>query len=391
MTDIDPTPTEPVTPAPAAMKDDVPDSAEPNLEPAPQPAAAPPQPDKEPAAAKPEPEPAFKSDPRNEIYARRSAQLKSEQEANDELFADRADARDPDAVERMRAEAAGQGLASDPGKSYKIKVYGEEREVPESAVIEAGVATLQKDAAAGRKMAEAARREAELRREEQRLLRVAENLRKGLDEHGQPLAPTKPPAPADASRGRTISKDKLEATVKALYSGDTEEATKALQGLVETISQNSGTPDAVSPEIVKSVEEAVVSRMESRQRQQSVESDISEANRIFREDYADISGDPDMLVMAQGLAGRLTQDPEWEGRSRAEIAREVGKRIRTKMSGANRGASAEVEARLTRKRAMPGAPNAHGRVPEPQTQRQFPSNQDYVQQLRLNSGSNSVR
>lgn len=376
--------TTPVTPA---LKDDVPDSAEPTYDDV-QAAAPPPPPAADDDADKPELEAAYKTDPRNAIYAKRTAMLKGEQEASDTLFADRAEARDPEAVERMRAEAAGEGVAPQPGKSYKIKVYGQEREVPESAVIQAGVATLQKDAAAGQKMAEAARREAELRREEQRLLHVTENLRRGLDEYGQPIAPTKPPAPADVSRGRTISKDKLEATVKALYSGDSEEATTALQGLVEAITQNAGTPNAVSPEIVKSVEEAVVSRIELRDRAQSVEKDIQRANEIFRKDFAEISADPDMLVMAQGLAGRLTQDPEWAGRNRADIALEVGQRIRKRMSGGV--GNADREARLNLKRALPVAGAASGRVPEPPASRPYPSNSEYIEQLRRNSASNGT-
>ena len=327
---------------------------------------------------------AYTSDPRNEIYSRRSEALKQQQEADQGVFEPMAGPEDPEP--EAEPEAAPEKSLAPAEKSVKIKVYGEEREVSESDVIRAGVATLQKDAAADIRMAKAARREAELKREEERILRAAENLRKGLDVNGQPLA-TNPQPPAQGVAGsRTIDKGMLEGAVKALYSGDTEEATEALQTVFTAMQQAQGTSNQVTPEIVKSVEDAVLANISARQSAERDEQDRLEANRIFREDFREIAENPDAFAMAKGLVASLNDDPQWQSRTRAEIAREVGSRIR-KLAGKP---GDPLAARRDQKRNLPNAGTAAGRQPAPQPQ-QFPSNSDYIQQLRANSGSNSVR
>lgn len=334
-------------------------------------------------------EPAYKTDPRNEIYAKRSRDLEAQQGQDEGVFPPMTGPEDEPGDE-LPAEPEKPVIASG-GKSVKINVYGEEREVPESEVIRAGVATLQKDAAADIRLRNAAQKEAELKRQEEALLRASENLRKGLDVNGQPLATT-PHLPAKGVAGsRTISKEAMEQladeTVKALYSGDADEAKKALMAYTGQLQQAQSQQSHVDPAIVKSVEDAVLANIQTRQAAERDEQDRLEANRIFREDFRDISSDPDTFAMARGLVARLASDPEWQSRSRAEVAREVGNRIR-KLSGQPSGDP--LEARRGTKRNLPTQPQATGRTPAPQPQR-FPSNTDYIQQLRANSGSNSVR
>lgn len=327
------------------------------------------------------PEPAYKHDPRNAIYAKRSQAMADEQAASDEMFSE---GRQTTALPRVEpAEPASPVANAD--ELVTIKVYGEERRVPKSQVDAAGgIAAYQKTVAAAEK-AQVNEARARLQTEEQRLLRIAANLRNGLDENGQPLAP-KPPTPGVPASA--IGKEALEATVRGLYSGDAEEATAALAALVEQIGARQGTSNQVSPEIVRAVEAQVLERIEERETSRTEARDVQEANRIFREDFKDIANDPDMMVWAKGMASTLSADPAYQGKSRADIAREVGTRIREKL-GKPPGTRSELENRRQLKDSLPQAPSGAGRVPGAKPQ-QFPTNADYIQQLRRNSGSNSA-
>lgn len=333
---------------------------------------------------KPKPEPAYKYDKRKDIYARRTQLQQEEQAASDDVFSE---GRETSALPRedrpARGEPAQPATAVATGDEFvTIKVYGEERRVPKSEVDEAGgIAAYQKAVAATEK-ARIQEERARLQAEEQRILRIAENVRNGLDEHGQPLAPKLPPQGVPA-----IGREALEATVKGLYSGDAEEAAAALEKLVTQIQGRQGTANEVSPEIVRAVEARVLERMQERETLRSEEKDVQEANRIFREDFKDIANDPEMMLWAKGLANTLSQDPKYQGKSRAEIARTVGNRIREKLGRPLQ--RSELDSRRDLKRTLPSSTSGSGRVPAQEPNR-FPTNADYIQQLRRNSGSNSA-
>lgn len=327
------------------------------------------------------PEPAYKYDPRNAIYARRSQVQAEAQAASDEVFNE---GRESSALPRADTppleEPAPPATPVATGDEFvTIKVYGEERHVPKSDVDAAGgIAAYQKAVAAAEK-AQVNDTKARLQAEEQRLLRVAENLRNGLDERGQPLSPKPPPQGVPA-----ISKEALEATVKGLYSGDTDEATAALATLVSQISGR-GQSTEVNPEIVRAVEAQVLERIEGREAERTEAQDVAEANRIFRENFKDIANDPALMVWAKGMAEVISADPQFQNSSRAEIAQEVGNRIRGKFGKP----TSELESRRQLKSTLTPSSSGSGRVPQVEPQR-FPTNADYIQQLRRNSGSNSV-
>lgn len=335
---------------------------------------------------KPKPEPAYKYDPRNEIYRRRTQLQEASQAESDQVFSE---GRETTALPREERVTGGEPAqpatpVATGDEFVTIKVYGEERRVPKAEVDEAGgIAAYQKAVAAAEKTRVNEER-ARLQAEEQRLLRIAENLRNGLDERGQPLAPKPPPQGVPVS---AISREALEATVKGLYSGDAEEATVALEKLVTQISGRQGTANEVPPEIVRTVEARVLERIEERESARSEARDVEEANRIFREDFKDIANDPEMMLWAKGLASTLTEAPENKGKSRAEIARQVGNRIREKLGRPLQ--KGELESRRDLKRTLPSSTTGSGRVPAQEPKR-FPSNADYIQQLRRNSGSNSA-
>lgn len=320
-------------------------------------------------------EPAFKTDPRNEIYAKHRDVRASEQQ----LF-------------QTDEEREAERLANAPEK-VKIKVRGQELEVDRAEIERAGIATLQKERAADETLADASRRAAAVTEGERRLALIEENLRKGLDAKGQPIV-SQPPAKGVADRSteeqtRAV-KETASAFLKAVYDGDREAGETALLSYGEALRAATQVPDAAG--IVKSVKDAVLHDLsesaretESRAAAEAAERDRVEANRIFREEFQNVADDTDLLAMAQGLATRLAADQEWADKGRAAIAREVGKRVKARLT-------TPLQAELdTRRHAKQGKsrPAAAGRQPA-EAPPAVPNNRQYIRQLQVNSGSNSA-
>lgn len=336
---------------------------------------------------------AYKDDPRNAIFAKRREIARAETTESNELVQQaREEGRGLMDPEPPAPQPADTPVAPG-GKTVKLVVYGQEREVPEAEVLQAGIATLQKDAAADQKLTAVARREQELRAQEQQLLLQAERVRQGLDPNtGLPLRTASQP-PATGAEPAAISTDVLQSTVKALYSGDAEQATKALETLVKQIGARAGTANPVPTDIVATVEQTVLARMDQRDRERSVSSDIEQANQVFKTEFADIAADPDRLAAAKGIRENLLADPVWQSKSRVEVAREVGTRVRkltTPAAPPPDPAVQTMEQRRSVKRGLPTTPQGGGRAPAP-TAPTYPSNSSYIEQLRKNSGSNSAR
>lgn len=339
---------------------------------------------------------AYKSDPRNDIYARHREARAAEQAESDVMVTTaRAEGRGlmPPPEAPPSAPAGQEAPVAPQPKSVKIVVYGQEREVPEAEVLQAGVATLQKDAAADQKLSTIARREQELRSQEAALLQQAERIRQGLDPiTGLPLrTASQPPSPGAAPPA--IGTDVLKGVVETLYLGDTEKATKALQTLVTQISERAGTANPVPADIVASVEQRVLAQMDQREIARRAAADADAANQVFKTEFADVVSDPVKLAAAKGVRDLLLQDPEWQAKSRAEVAREVGNRVRSLTAPVTPPvdpAAVELQRRNSVKRTLPAAPQGGGRAPAPVAPK-VPTNSEYIEQLRKNSGSNSAR
>ena len=335
---------------------------------------------------------AYKTDPRNAIYAKRTQILAAEQGENDAMLEE--------------GRAAGTGLLMPPEtppepaaaapvapaqKTVKLVVYGQEREVPEPEVLQAGVAALQKESAADQRLATASQREAALRDQEARLLQAADRIRNGLDPAtGLPLRNAGQP-PATGAEPPAISKDQLESTVKALYSGDPEAAAQALGTLVTQITSRAGTAAPVPPNLVETVERAVLERIDHRSTAEREAAARAEANTVFKTEFAEVITDPDKMAAARGITSTLLADPAWASKGAVAIARETGARVRRMTTPTPPAPEREViDARRVTKRGLTPQPQGGARAPAPPVQ-QFPSNKSYIQQLRKNSGSNSAR
>jgi len=335
---------------------------------------------------------AYKTDPRNAIYAKRTQILAAEQGENDAMLEEgRAAGTGLQTPPETPPEPAAAAPVAPAGKTVKLVVYGQEREVPESEVIQAGVATLQKDAAADQKLSVIAQREQALRTQEASLLQAADRIRNGLDPAtGLPLRNAGQP-PATGAEPPAISKDQLESTVKALYSGDPDAAAQALGTLVTQITSRASTTSPVPPNIVETVERAVLERIDHRSKGERDAAERAEANTVFKTEFADVAADADKMAAARGITSTLLADPTWSSKGAVAIARETGARLRRMTTPTPPAPEREViNARRETKRGLTPQPQGGARAPAPPVQ-QFPSNKSYIQQLRKNSGSNSAR
>ncbi len=333
---------------------------------------------------------AYETDPRNDIY-KRAVNREAADAAESAVLFGKAGGDD---VQDESDAARATRLANEGGK-VKIRVYGQDREVPVEEAIQAGIATLQKDAAADQRLAGAAEKERQLEARARELQGIEENLRRGLDSQGQPIVPQPPTQGASRNREEQMKAvtDAAAAVRTAVFEGDQDATQAALLKFHEASAAASGSGNTDLPAIIKSVTTAVRADLardqrdaEARASVDAAERDRQEANRVFKVEFPDLLADKDSMAMAKGLATRLAADPEWAPKGHAAIAREVGRRLKAKIAPS--GLERTLADRRGAKRDVPTS-TAAGRQPPAPEQTQ-PSNRDYVRQLQVNSGSNAV-
>lgn len=135
---------------------------------------------------------------------------------------------------------------ADQAKKVKIKVDGEEREVDEDAVLQAGIRALQKESAADKRLEEATKARDE-----------AERLRKSIEETvGKlPKQDASPAKPADV----VASIERLKPVIEKLQYGTIDEAAAALSEII-----NSTRSDGLSDAQISALVENEVSLREAR-------------------------------------------------------------------------------------------------------------------------------
>jgi hypothetical protein len=199
----------------------------------------------------------------------------------------------------------------------KVKVDGKEMEVPESQIIDAGVRTVQKEAAADQRLAEATR-----------LLKAAQEA----------ATPKKAPLP---------EMDEVELANRIRMGSDDEaqEAIRILQG------REKATPE----EIAAAVEGRVLAKIE-----------FQNAVDWFRGEYKEIVSDPYLLNLAIAEEARLRENGDT--RSYKDVYKEVGDGVMKKLTEW-RGGKAAVstsESKQERKATITNLPFASARQKAPE-------------------------
>jgi hypothetical protein len=164
----------------------------------------------------------------------------------------------PEEVEKAEVEVEEQAPAAAKPATHRLKIDGEEREVPEAELIEVGKRALQKELAADKRLEEATR-----------LLNEAKQQRQTVQ---PPKDAAKPAVDADV--------------VKAIQYGTEEEAAKALGDLM---GRNSATPEQIDQIVDQRVAQVMTQK------------DISTR---FSTEFADVVKDPDLFEFARAKVQR---------------------------------------------------------------------------------------
>lgn len=379
----------------------------------------------------------YKDNARDQIATKRREIRNTEDKAFREANPDQADLADQVAgmslVERMEREARGESdeeiegersaaqakdvegeieqaadAALDRARSpFKIRVYGEEKEVSEEEVVQAGIAALQKQHAGELRLQDAATREAQLEEWEGQLRAYAEQLRKKGVQDGarQSTGTSATPQPPDTgAAGKEVAELRRKAGEALLRGDDTQYAelnaqadAKLQEAIVAAIASRSTKTES------QSSEQGSVPELPARERRDPwSRDDRVKINQVFESDYADLLKSDATFDRAQQLMQEALQDPANLGRPPEELARKVGDAVRL-LYGVERPAPRQeepapsrtqqtLESRRRLKQQIPLTPPAgSGRAPAAAKTSSIPSNKDYIQQLRRRSGSNSSR
>lgn len=241
--------------------------------------------------------------------------------------------------------------APEPEGPVKLKVDGEEFDVPRAEVLragdgnlEAGIRIMQKEAAAQKRLDHSKAIAAQAQAYAQQVLAASQAVQQ------RPQEPT-PATPDDA------------AILEAIRFGDPAEATRALQILEERAAQRatSRVPQAMTPEQVQFL---VQDRL-----------DYQKSMEVLQRDFSDIVNDPNLNV----LAGAIFQQKRAAGdqRPRVDVLAEVASEIRKW-----RGEPAKIAPdKLERKKTIQVVKPANVRsAPEPEEKPK--TTQEIIEEMR---------
>lgn len=186
-------------------------------------------------------------------------------------------------------------------RKVKIKIEGEESEVDEDKIIEAGIRTFQKESLADKRLQEATE-----------LLKQA----KAKEEHNEIIE----------------EDDMLYSTqdVLDMYAmGDTESAAEALNAIIERRSQATVNMDEIREELKKGVQTEFLER------------EFKNAVSRFQQEYPDIYEDHRLMAVVAAEEQRLRN--EGDERTYWEIYNEIGKNVREWHSPTSGGLDAKKE------------------------------------------------
>lgn len=265
-------------------------------------------------------------------------------------------------AERKRAEeAAGAAPGTEPApaaaaavvpKKTKIKVDGQEMEVDDDKIREAGIKALQKESAADKRLEEAAR----LKGEAEAAVLAARQAAAQLNKE-QPS----PPA-GGATVVEKLTDDHFIQAVKTLQYGNEADAVAALKTIVAS-AVNSGQPESLT---VAQTNELL---------------DFRDATKWAHDEYKDILGDPKLKSLFVSEEKRLRAAGDM--RPYREIYTDIGNGLREWKTGLSPATTAPAPAltRQDRKATVVTIPSAAARQPAPQTPKE-PTPSEVVDSMR---------
>lgn len=310
----------------------------------------------------------------------------------------------PPAQGQQPGNQPNQGIDT-PAETTTITVYGMQEQVP-TADIEAagGIAAYQKQRAADVRLERLATYEASLRNWERQLSTQAHDAQHGATP-AQRGAGQPEPSTTDVPGDSVDVGELADSLTDAIYSGDREEAAAKLKDAFATVSR----------EAVRAAQAAMPAQPnaspEAQRAQEQERAARAEANAVFAREFSDL----DTPVLRQAVLNAVndvSHDPVMIGRPLAEITREAAGRVREDVYGSrdappgyqpppSQAAGAALHQQpvtppkqdlagrhaLKRRTVVNPLTEASGRSPAPPSnEADFPSNSDWVAQLRKGRG-----
>lgn len=253
---------------------------------------------------------------------------------------------EPEVKEEKKEEEAPPVVEAKP--KVKIKVDGQEQEVDEDKVREAGIRALQKESAADKRLEEAAR----LKKEAEQMLATA----KPQDQDTRPST--------DGAVIEKLTDDHYLKAVKAIQYGSEAEASTALKGLIAEAAKSGQSDDLTLSQVGEYLE-------------------FREATKWAHDEYKDILGDPKLKALFSAEEKRMRAAGDM--RPYRDIYQDIGGGLRDWIKGkAPQPESKPVnglEARKERKATVVNVPSAAARQPAPPQQKEK-SPSDVINEMR---------
>ena len=223
----------------------------------------------------------------------------------------------------------------------KIKVNGEEREVPAEQVR----AFIQKDLAGDSKLQQASEKERQLAQREQQLNQREEQLR-------TTMTTQKKPSEQDATKLR----DTIKSAFDKVYDGDLDSATETLMQVM----MERGNTTLSTEEIQQQVEQTVLSttkKQEQARQLQEWNASVDEGNRQLAKNHPEIYKDPNLFDLVNSTTARMLEsrdkgDPQYIKLTPKEIIAKAADEV-NQWLGNKRGGK-EVDTANTRENRKAG-------------------------------------
>ena len=266
--------------------------------------------------------------------------------------------------ERKKAEAGASEVIADKQEEVvtaakakvKIKVDGQELEVDEEAVREAGIKALQKQSAADKRLEESARLKKEAEAEARKIL---EDARKQVAQPNQDE--TQPPK--GATSVERLTDDRFIETVKKVQYGGEAEAGQALRDLISEAVKAGKSPELTLNEVGEYLE-------------------FRDATKWAHDEYKEILGDQKLKTLFSSEEKRLRAAGDM--RPYREVYSDIGNGLREWLKEKAPAPAQEPKKELTRqerKASVVVIPTAAARQPAP-TQPKEPTPSEVVDRIR---------